>query len=600
MRSSTPGRAARTGPPRGPVRYAVPAVLAPVAATVADLCLPAAIGRVVSALSAGRNATPALEGLGIILVAAVVANVVGAFAAAAYVAARTAAVRGDVARSVIVSPPRGRSTADLVTRLLVDARQPAAVLLIATSIVLSVAGVVVGLTLLALVDWVLLAGVLAGLLTVVLLLRRLVDDLTDLYQRYRRAQGEVGQRLLDVQAGAVTVRAAGTWLREVRRVLVPMHEVRAAGEALWAVQGRFAWRTSLFAPSILLVTIAVAGWSLSVGRIGVGGFTAAVGYAVVVLGGLDGVEAAAGLGAVRAGRARLAELHSGEVRSPAAAAGSVPDGRSEPDGRSAPEDVNLDDGKLDDVTLQDVILHDVILRDVGVDAEDGRPILDRISLRIPAGAFVAVTGASGSGCSTLARVIAGLVEPTRGSVLVGGRPVAGPTASDGVRATAFGRSRPALLGGTIAGLVGLGVDAGPGAVREAARVAHVLDVVDALPLGFQTPIEDVELSGGELQRLAIAQALARRSRVLVLDDVTAGLDPATEREVLGALLAARAGRTLVVVTNREAVLRRADAVIRIEGGALVRPPHEVGTSSSGASSGASSSGQSRSVGSGVR
>ena len=74
----------------------------------------------------------------------------------------------------------------------------------------------------------------------------------------------------------------------------------------------------------------------------------------------------------------------------------------------------------------------------------------------------------------------------------------------------------------------------------------------------------------ELQRLALAQALARDTGLLVLDDVTSSLDPATEREVISALLAARGHRTLVVVTNREAVLSRADQVVHLE--ARTSPP----------------------------
>ena len=76
-----------------------------------------------------------------------------------------------------------------------------------------------------------------------------------------------------------------------------MPALRDAGEALWAAQRRFAWRSSVFVPATLLVTVAAGGWSLATGRIDVGGYVAAIGYTYLVLGGLDGVEAAAGLGA---------------------------------------------------------------------------------------------------------------------------------------------------------------------------------------------------------------------------------------------------------------------------------------------------------------
>jgi ATP-binding cassette subfamily B protein len=212
-----------------------------------------------------------------------------------------------------------------------------------------------------------------------------------------------------------------------------------------------------------------------------------------------------------------------------------------------------------------------VLEDVTVMGTDERLVLDRVSLTIPAGAFVAITGASGSGRSTLAAVIAGVTLPSSGSAQVGGEPAHQAFGPGGFHRAVLGHARPAMLGDDLDELISLGVDKiDPETIRHAARQAHIIDVVDALPLGFSTPISDLPLSGGELQRLALAQALARDTGLLVLDDVTSSLDPATEREVISALLAARGHRTLVVVTNREAVLSRADQVVHLE--ARTSPP----------------------------
>jgi ATP-binding cassette subfamily B protein len=291
---------------------------------------------------------------------------------------------------------------------------------------------------------------------------------------------------------------------------------------------------------LLLVTVAVGGWSLASGRIDVGEYLAAIGYTYLVLGGLDGIEAAAGLGAVRAARCRLAEL---VIVRPYAGS-----------------------------TFAHRHIHPlgVTLRDVSVAGPDGAPRLTQVHLDIAAGAFVAITGPAGSGRSTLAAVVAGLTVPTSGEALVGGRPAHLPDA-DGTRQAVLGHARPAMLGGDIAGLICLGSPASEDAAHTAARQAHLLDVVTALPDGFGTAIRDLPLSGGELQRLAIAQAVARESGLLVLDDVTAALDPATEREVISALLGLRGRRTLVVVTNRDAVIARADKVIALQAGRLAEP-----------------------------
>jgi ATP-binding cassette subfamily B protein len=191
-----------------------------------------------------------------------------------------------------------------------------------------------------------------------------------------------------------------------------------------------------------------------------------------------------------------------------------------------------------------------------------------VSVDIPAGAFVAITGPAGSGRSTVAAVIAGLTVPTSGKALVGGRTAHRPGAN-GTRPAVLGQARPAMLGDDVGGLICLGLPPSASTARNAARQAHLLDVVTALPDGFATAIRDLPLSGGELQRLAIAQAVARESGLLVLDDVTAALDPATEREVISALLGLRGRRTLIVVTNRDAVIARADKVITLQAGRLV-------------------------------
>ena len=106
-------------------------------------------------------------------------------------------------------------------------------------------------------------------------------------------------------------------------------------------------------------------------------------------------------------------------------------------------------------------------------------------------------------------------------------------------------------------------------IRHAAEQANISAVIEALPFGYRTRVADLELSGGELQRLAIAQALARHSNLLVLDDVTTSLDPANEREVIKSLLLARAEASVVVVSDRAAVVQHADVVINLDDGRVV-------------------------------
>ncbi len=289
-------------------RYPIAVVLAPAIGAAAMLLMPSRLAAALQAVVAGAGTTRALVLFGATLLALLCADYVGTLATGAYVALGTAEARRRAASSALTrSTPTG-GTADQVTRILVDCRQPAALLPLLTAVSLAVINLVAALTLLALIDWTLVLGIVVGLLLITVLLRRLVDDLSELMQRYRRAQAGVGQRLLDAQHGAVTIRAYGTWRREVARVLEAQPEVRSAGESLWSAQGRFAWRSAVVVPALLLISVAVGGWSLSSGRIDMSGYVAAIAYTYLVISSLDGVEAAAGLGAVRAARARLAGI----------------------------------------------------------------------------------------------------------------------------------------------------------------------------------------------------------------------------------------------------------------------------------------------------
>jgi ATP-binding cassette subfamily B protein len=188
------------------------------------------------------------------------------------------------------------------------------------------------------------------------------------------------------------------------------------------------------------------------------------------------------------------------------------------------------------------------LRGVNVDGA-----LHDVSLTIPAGAFAAVVGSSGAGKSTLAAVLGGLSTVDSGEVL-----------RDGEVGYAF--ERPALLGTTIGRSIGYGTGADEIQVRDAAVAAQVHDALIRLPQGYETPLADAPLSGGEAQRIGLARAIVRDPEVLVLDDATASLDTVTEAKVDKALTTALPGRTRVVVTHRPVTAARADVVVWLENG----------------------------------
>jgi ATP-binding cassette, subfamily B, bacterial len=183
--------------------------------------------------------------------------------------------------------------------------------------------------------------------------------------------------------------------------------------------------------------------------------------------------------------------------------------------------------------------------------------------------MVALVGRSGAGKSLVAAVAGRLRDPDRGQVRLDGVPLDQVERRSLRRAVAYAFERPALRGGTVADMIGFGVDRpSPEAIRRAAAAAQADGFVGRLPDGYRAPLSRTPLSGGELQRLGLARAVAHDARVLILDDATSSLDTATEAEIAAALTAQMHGRTRLIVTHRATTAARADLVAWLDGGRI--------------------------------
>ena len=200
-----------------------------------------------------------------------------------------------------------------------------------------------------------------------------------------------------------------------------------------------------------------------------------------------------------------------------------------------------------------------------------RPTLDGVTFEVAAGRTVAVVGPTGSGKSTLAGLLVRLVDPHTGDVLLDGVDLRTLREGEVSGQVAFVPQSTFLFDDTVRDNVTLGVPFSDEQVHDALRTAAADDFVARLPAGLDTRVGErgATLSGGQRQRLALARAVVRRPRLLVLDDATSAVDPSVEARILDALRAADRPATVVVVAYRQATIALADEVVWLEGGRLV-------------------------------
>jgi ABC-type multidrug transport system fused ATPase/permease subunit len=210
-------------------------------------------------------------------------------------------------------------------------------------------------------------------------------------------------------------------------------------------------------------------------------------------------------------------------------------------------------------------------------AGEPAPTLERITLDVPAGRSIAIVGPTGSGKSTLANVLVRLVDPDSGTVLVDDIDVRGLRQGELTRNATLVSQTTFLFDDTVTGNVTLGGDYDSERVWEALSLAAADEFVAALPDGVDTQIGErgATLSGGQRQRLALARALVRKPRLLVMDDATSSVDPTVEARILSGLRRAGWPATVAVIAYRKATITLADEVVFVADGQIkARGSHE--------------------------
>jgi ATP-binding cassette subfamily B protein len=222
--------------------------------------------------------------------------------------------------------------------------------------------------------------------------------------------------------------------------------------------------------------------------------------------------------------------------------------------------------------LERPVQGDVRLTGVQFGHEDGRPVLDGLDLHVAPGESVALVGATGSGKSTVAGLLARLYDPDAGSISLDGHDVRELRIADVRGAVALVFEETFLFTDTVRENIRFArPDAHDEEVERAAELAGAAGFIADLPDGYSTLLGErgFSLSGGQRQRVAIARAVLADPAVLVLDDATSAVDATKEHEIRAALAMVMSGRTTLVIAHRPATIALADRVAVLEGGRIV-------------------------------
>jgi ATP-binding cassette subfamily B multidrug efflux pump len=207
---------------------------------------------------------------------------------------------------------------------------------------------------------------------------------------------------------------------------------------------------------------------------------------------------------------------------------------------------------------------------------DGKPVLRGVNLHVPAGSSLAIVGPTGSGKTTLVDLIPRIYDAEPGTVLIDGRPIREYSLESLRRNIGFVPQETFLFSERIRENIALGVEsATDDEIHSAADAANIAVDIEGFPEGYETMVGErgITLSGGQKQRTAIARALIRNPRILILDDALSSVDTHTEDKILNHLRDVMQGRTTIFISHRVSTVRNADRIAVLHGGRIV----ELGT-----------------------
>ncbi|MGE4053655.1 MAG: ABC transporter ATP-binding protein [Vicinamibacterales bacterium] len=368
-----------------------------------------------------------------------------------------------------------------------------------------------------------------------LCLRYYSRTMIDRAERMKALESSLIERSFSVLSAVAAVKS---FVRERHE----LSEFIKAGDETMRARLTLTWQESLFSVAVTAVTLLGTALVLIVGGLHVLDGSLTVGSLLVVVAYLAAVYNPMSAIAHTAGSLQQAVVSANRVREILAIA---------PEQLDAP-------GAIDASTIRGRLRFDR----VSFAYDSGVPVLTDVSFEANPGELVAVVGLTGAGKTTLANLIPRFFEPQSGRIFVDDVEV-GEYALGSLRERiALVPQAPVLFSGTVADNIRYGrLGASDDEVRIAAEAAHLHPFIARLPQGYETPVSEATLSGGEKQRLAIARALLKNAAVLILDEPTSSIDAISEAAIVEALDRLRTGRTTIVIAHRLSTIRHATRIL---------------------------------------